>query len=129
MEPEAFNWLSVIAGTIAAFLLGWAIYSPKLFGKGWAEGSGVELGAASSMPVGAMVMQLVALFGLACLISRTAMTHDLYTAIIGILTAAAFVVSGGKFSGKNTYAITVDGGYIIAAGALMIVIRGIAGAM
>ncbi|NKB29452.1 MAG: twitching motility protein PilT [Rhodobacteraceae bacterium] len=100
-----------------------------LFGKRWAEGSGVELGAASAMPVGAMLLQLLALFGLACLVSRTAMTHDLYTAIIGILTAAAFVTSTGKFSGKSTYALVVDGGYIIAAGALMIVIRGIAGAM
>ena len=97
MEAEALNWIAVITGTIAAFLLGWAVYSPMLFGKGWAEGSGVELGSAQSMPVGAMVAQLVALFLLALVIGRTAMTGDLWTAIIAILAAAAFVMSGGKF--------------------------------
>ena len=53
------------------------------------------------------------------------MTGDLWTAIIAILAAAAFVMSGGKFSGKSTYALMVDAGYIVAAGAIMIIAQGI----
>ena len=37
------SWIAVVVGTIVSFLVGWAWYSPKLFGKKWAEGSGVKL--------------------------------------------------------------------------------------
>ena len=30
---QAVNWLAIGAGTIVAFLFGWAVYSPMLFGK------------------------------------------------------------------------------------------------
>ena len=37
------NWLAVGVGTVIAFMLGAAWYSPKMFGKKWAEGVGLEL--------------------------------------------------------------------------------------
>ncbi|MEX0970979.1 MAG: DUF1761 family protein [Paracoccaceae bacterium] len=114
------NWLAFIVGAIAAFMAGWAWYSPMVFGKGWAAGSKVELGSASSMPVFAMVVQLIAVFLLSLVVSLTALDAGLYTAIAAILAAAAFVVSSGAFIHKSAYALFVDGGYIILSGVIMI---------
>ena len=36
-------------------MVGWLCYSPLLFGKKWAEGSGVELNKADKMPAAATV--------------------------------------------------------------------------
>ena len=36
------NWLAVIIGFVLAFALGWLWYSPKLFGRKWAEGVGLD---------------------------------------------------------------------------------------
>ena len=127
MESEFanVNWIAVIVGTVAAFLVGWLWYSPKLFGKGWAEGSGVELGSAQSMPVFAMVSQLVALFLMSIVIGITAGFEHLMTAIIAILAAAGFVMSAGAFVKKSNYALGVDFGYIVVAGIVMIICQGI----
>ena len=115
----------VFAGTIAAFLVGWLWYSPKLFGTGWAAGSGVDLGSAQEMPVFAMVSQLVGLFVLSLVVGITATTSALMTAILAILAAALFVLSAGSFVKKSGYALGVDFGYIVVAGALMILAQGL----
>jgi hypothetical protein len=121
----AINWLAVVVGTVVAFFVGWAWYSPKVFGKKWAEGSGVAVGSASSMPVLAMVSQLVALLMLALVVGVTETTNALYTAILAILTVAVFTLSSGAFVKKSGYALAVDTGYIIVAGAIMIIAQGI----
>ncbi len=119
------NWLAITVGTIVSFLLGWAWYSPKLFGKKWAEGSGISLDSTDKMPVFAMATQLIALFFLAWIIGITATNNALFTAIFTIIAIASFVASAGGFVKKSTYAIVVDFGYIVAAGACMIIIQGI----
>lgn len=115
----------MIVGTVVVFLVGWLWYSPKLFGKGWAEGSGVDLGCAQSMPIFAMAFQVAALFLLALVIGVMATTDALGTAILAILAAAGFVVSGGAFTKKSGYALCVDGGYIVIEGVVMIAAQGI----
>lgn len=127
MESEFanVNWIAVILGAVVAFLVGWLWYSPKLFGTGWAAGSGVELGSAQSMPVFAMVSQLVGLFLLSLVVGVTATTSALMTAILAILAAATMTLSAGAFVKKSNYALGVDFGYIIVAGAVMIVCQGI----
>lgn len=119
------NWLAVIIGTIVSFIIGWLWYSPILFGKKWAEGSGVELGTASSMPIAAMVTQLVSTFFLALLVGVTAAQNALATIILIVLTIAGFVMSVGLFVKKSTFAILVDGGFIVIMGVVMIIIQGI----
>jgi hypothetical protein len=118
------NWLAVAVGTVVAFLVGWAWYSPRVFGKKWAEGSGVALGSAASMPVLAMVSQFAALLMLALVVGVTETSNSLYTAILAILTVAVFTLSSGAFVKKSGYAMAVDTGYIIVAGALMIAAQG-----
>lgn len=122
---EGLNWIAIIIGVVVSFLAGWLWYSPKLFGTGWAEGSKVELGSADQMPMMAMLVQVIALFLLALVIGITATTDALFTAIFAILAAAAFVMSSGSFSQKSQYAIMVDGGYIVVAGIIMIIVQGI----
>ncbi|MGJ8534612.1 MAG: DUF1761 domain-containing protein [Alphaproteobacteria bacterium] len=119
------NWLAVIIGTIVSFIIGWLWYSPILFGKKWAEGSGVELGTASSMPVAAMVTQLVSTFFLALLVGVTAAQNALATIILIVLTIAGFVMSVGLFVKKSTFAVLVDGGFIVTMGVVMVIIQGI----
>jgi|TARA_R110002096_G_scaffold436096_2_gene667524 uncharacterized protein DUF1761 len=119
------NWLATGVGTIVAFLVGWAWYSPLLFGVKWAEGSRVDLGTADQMPVFAMASQLLALLFLATVIGITRVSEDLLTAVLAILAVATFNASGGAFVQKTNYAITVDFFYIIACGAVMIACQGL----
>ena len=119
------NWLAVIVGTAASFLLGWLWYSPRLFGVKWAEGIGVELGSANAMPVGAMVTQLIGTFLLAWLVGITAGQNALLTIILIALTIILFVVANGLFAKKSNYAIGVEAGFIAAMTIVMIVVQGI----
>jgi Protein of unknown function (DUF1761) len=119
------NWLAVIVGTVAAFLLGWLWYSPKLFGTKWAEGVGVKLGGADAMPVGAMVTQIIASFLLAWLVGITAGQNALLTIILIALTIIMFIVSNGLFAKKSNYAIGVEGGFIAAMTVVMIIVQGV----
>ena len=120
MEFANMNWLAVATGTVVAFLMGWLVYSPAMFGKGWAEGSGVELTEANKVPVFAMITQILALMCLAIVIGATASANALFTAILAILAAALFTVSNGAFCKKSGYALGVDCGYIVGAGLVMI---------
>jgi hypothetical protein len=125
MEFASINWAAVIAGTVVAFLLGWLVYSPILFVKRWAEGSRVDLSDGGGPRIHAMVAQVAALFLLSLVVGVTATTDALNTAILAILAAALFAVSNGAFCGKSRYAMTVDGGYVVAAGIVMIAAQGL----
>lgn len=119
------NWIAVIVGTVASFLLGWLWYSPKLFGKKWAEGIGVDLGSASSMPAAAMVTQLIATFLLSWVVGVTAAQNALMTVILIVVMLVLFIVANGFFGKKSGYAITVEAGFIVAMAVVMIIAQGI----
>jgi len=121
----AVNWLAVVVGAVAAFLVGWLWYSPKMFGSKWAAGAGVDLGSASSMPVGAMVTQLTALLLLSTVVGITATTNALFTAILAIFAAATFVASSGAYMKKGSATILIEFFYIVVAGAVMILVQGV----
>jgi len=119
------NWLAVIVGAVVAFGVGYFWYSPMLFGKKWAEGSGVEMGTASDMPIMAMATQFLGLFLLALVIGLTAVSDALITAIAAILATATLTFSMGAFVKKSNYALFTDFGYIIVCGVVMIAAQGI----
>ena len=123
MEAEGLNILAVIVGAVAGFLFGWLIYHPHVLGRIWAEGSGVDLGG--KPPALAFGTQALALVALAIVIGMTATVNFLGTALLAILAAALFVVSGGAFLKKSTGALVVEAVYILGAGALMIVAQGV----
>jgi hypothetical protein len=124
-EIANVNWIAVIAGTVLSFLLGWLWYSPTLFGKKWAEGLGVTLGAAASMPVPAMVTQLAGTFLLAWVIGLMAERGALATTILIVAMLVLFIVANGVFGKKSSYAVAVEAGFIVAMAVLMIVVQAV----
>jgi Protein of unknown function (DUF1761) len=114
------SWLAVVTGAIAAFVVGWIWYSPRLFGKGWAAGSGVQLDDASQMPVAAMLAQVIGLLLMSWFVAVTAANGALATVILATLAFTALAGAGAMFSGKNAYARHVDAGFWLVALAIMI---------
>lgn len=110
----------VIAGAVAAFVAGWIWYLPGLFGRGWAAGTGVELGAAPAPPVGALVSQLVSLLLVSWFVGVMAVAETLATTILAAVAFTALAYSGGLFAKKSAYARNVEAGYWLVAVALMI---------
>ena len=127
MESEigTVSWVAVIVGAVAAFLVGWLWYSPKLFGEKWSEGVGVDLGSAQDMPVAAMVFQFLGMVLMSWVIGITAAQNALFTAILVILAITALIMANGYFARKSAYAIRTEAGFIIVAGIIMIACQGI----
>jgi hypothetical protein len=119
------DWIAVGVGTVAAFLLGWAWYSPMLFGKRWAEGVGLKLESAQAMPVAAMVAQLIATFLLAWVVGVTAAQNALATMILVMATIVLIVVANGLFAKKSGYAIAVESSFVAAMALVMVVVQAI----
>ena len=118
------SWLAVIAGAVVSFLVGWAWYGP-LFGKGWAEGVGVELGNASDMPMGAMGLQALGLLLMSWFVGVTAASNLLLTVILATVAFTVLGMSGAMFRKQSTYARNVDAGYWIVALVVMIIANAI----
>ena len=119
------NWLAVVVGFAASFLLGWLWYSPKLFGKKWAAGIGVELGSASGMPVAAMVTQALGTFLLSWIVGVTAAQDALLTIVLIVITIVVMQIAGGLFTKKSRAAMMIDGGFVIAMAVVMIIFQAI----
>lgn len=119
------SWPGVVAGAVASFLVGWLWYSPKVFGVKWAEGTGVELGSASSMPVAAMVSQFAGLFLMSWFVGVTASSNALLTVILATVAFTVLAYSGGLFGQKSGYARNVDAGYWVICLVVMVVCQGI----
>lgn len=119
------NWLAVIIGFVASFLLGWLWYSPRLFGTKWAEGAGVDLGAAGEMPVTAMVMQAIGTFLLSWIVGITASNEALAIMILIAVTFATLQIAGGHYLKHSNYTIMTNAGFTIAMVVVMVVVQGI----
>lgn len=119
------NWLAVIIGFVLSFLLGWLWYSPKLFGTKWAEGVGVKMGEASKMPMAPMVLQAIGTFLLSWLVGITAANNALATIILIAVTFMVLMAASANFTGKSTYAMWTEVGFVAAMVVLMIAVQGI----
>jgi O-antigen/teichoic acid export membrane protein len=115
------SWIAVVVSFVASFMLGWLWYSPMLFGKKWAEGVGVEMGDASTMPIFAMVTQALGTFCLAWLFGITAANEALLTIILVLITLILLIVSNGKYAQKSNAAVGIEGAYIFTMGVVMII--------
>lgn len=117
------NWPAVIAGTIVAFALGMAWFG-RLFGKPWREGShGIE--APARLPITAVTLQFLGTFLMAWLIGATASVNALGTAFVAIAAIATLLLAGSLFSQKSPAAALIDGGFVVAMGAVMILFQGL----
>ena len=124
MDFAQLNWPAVIAGTIAAFVLGMLWFGPRMFGKVWVRGSH-NIQPPDSPPVMAMALTLIGLFVLALIVGMTETNEAIGTAI-GAIGAVTLLIAGmDLFSQKSGAATLVDSGYILASGVLMIAAQGI----
>ena len=119
------SWIAVITSFVLSFMLGWLWYSPKVFGKKWAEGVGVNIADGSSMPVFAMVTQALGIFGLAWLFGITAASEALLTIILVLITLILLIISNGKYTQKSNAAVFIEAGYIFVMGVVMVICQGI----
>ena len=119
------SWIAVVVGAIAAFLVGWIWYLPNVFGAKWAEGVGVDTGAASEMPVGAMISQIIGLFLMSWFVGVTAVSNALLTVILATVAFGTLAYSSGMFARKSAYARGVEAGYLAVSLVVMIVAQGI----
>lgn len=119
------NWLAVIVGFVVSFLVGWAWYSPKLFGTKWAAGVGISLEEPSKMSMPAMVLQALGTFLLAWVVGVTAKNDALLTVILMAVTIIVLILAGGYFSRKSAYARNTEAGFVLVMVVIMIVCQGI----
>lgn len=122
---DGVSWTGVIVGAVAAFLMGWVWYSPKVFGTKWAEGMGVDLGTASDMPVAALLTNMLGLLLMSWFVGVTAVSNALLTVILGTVAFTVLAYSGGMFGKQTAYTRNVNAGYWIAALVVMIICQGI----
>jgi hypothetical protein len=123
-EFANLNWLAVIVGTVVAYLLGMLWFSPKMFGRAWASGMN-DLQMPASPPAMAMILQLAGTFALALVVGLTAVQNMLATAILAILAVAILQAGSGLFKQNTGKTVSIDAGYTIAMGVIMIITQGI----
>ena len=117
------NWLAILAGTVAAYALG-MVWFDQIFGRVWATGSH-NITPPATPPLAAKAVQLVGTFLMALLIGATETVQDLPTAVVAIPAIAALQLGGSLFSQKSRGAALVDGGFVVAMGAVMIAAQAI----
>lgn len=119
------SWLAVVTGAIAAFLIGWLWYSPRLFGTKWAEGVGAKLSDSDEMPMGAMQAQAIGLLLMSWFVSVTAANDALLTVILATFAFTMLAYGGGMFAKHSSYARSVNAGYWIVSMVVMVIANGI----
>jgi hypothetical protein len=136
------NWWAVLVAGISAFVLGGIWYSPKLFGTAWMEDNKLTMeeirkGNFAKIYGWAFILSLIAAVNLGMFLSDTpdectgvcAANYDMgsgamYGALAG-LWVFCFVAIHGLFEHKPGRLIFINGGYALAALALMGAILGL----
>ena len=120
---DAVSWQAVVVSFILSFMLGWLWFSPKLFGKKWADGvPGVSMEDTGGKPPAlAMITQALGVFGLAWVIGVTASYNALATTILIAVTLILLIISNGKFANKSTSAVLIEAAYIVDMVIIMVI--------
>lgn len=113
------NWIAVVVGAIAAYMLGALWYSDKMFAKKWKAGTGIPAVANTPMMHG-MLTQAAGTLLLAWVIGITETTNSIGLAILIGLTIAALIKANGFFAGKTKFAIFVESSFVLAMVFVMI---------
>jgi hypothetical protein len=136
------NWLAVLVAGISAFVLGGIWYSPKLFGSAWMIDNKLTMedirkGNFGKIYGWAFILSLIASVNLAMFLAPVPVTCPMecapqigmgsgamYGALAG-LWVFCFVAIHGLFEHKPARLIFINGGYALAALALMGAIIGL----
>jgi hypothetical protein len=88
------NWLAILLGTVAWWILGAIWYMPSLFGKAWMRSIGQEMSAEQRPGVGIYVVPLLAYFvatiAAAMLARATGSTTFGHGIVLGLVLAVGF---------------------------------------
>ncbi len=134
----AVNYIAVVAATVVAMILGYAWYSPMLFGNRWIKLMGFS---ASDMKKGqkdmgktmayGVIVALVTAWVLAQFIGMLGAKTLVDGALVGVLAWIGFVATVMAndviYGGKNTELYTLNAGYQLVALALMGAVIGVMG--
>lgn len=120
---QGVNWLAVGLGTAVSFLLGWAWYSPKLFGTAWANGVGIDLSKGEAPPPMAMVTQLLGTFLLAWVVAIAALSQALSSLILVVIAFMCLSLSQGLFVKKSFTSMLIEQGYIAVMTVVMVTVH------
>lgn len=112
------HWIAVLLSTLAVFMVGWAWYSEKVFGKWWRAGIGApavskEVFAGVHMVYG-MLAQFFATALLAVIVSIMIISNLLWVLLLVALMLAGFVKANGFYAGKTKTAISIEVSYMLA---------------
>lgn len=124
MDIALMNWPAVALGTALAFGVGMLWFSPKVFGRAWAEGSH-NIHPPDAPPVAAMIIQFGATLMLAFIVGITETAEAIFVALGAIVAVALYVAGMDLFSQKSTKAVWIDAGYVLASGVVMILAQAI----
>jgi len=106
------SWLVVLVGTLASYLVGWLWYLPRVWGRRWAQGLGINM--ETPPPMFAMILMLFGYFLLNIFINILVFTESLaYLVFAG----AAFIFmgySGETFAGHPRSVRLINAGCVVA---------------
>lgn len=126
------NWLSVVIAAIIPSIMGFAWYSPMLFGKAWMDSIGMteEKARSANMPVIMGISLVLAFFMAFFLIANvngpgqegefdTFKHGALHGAIVGIMIVVPTFISNGLFEQKSWKNMLINVAYWTVTLALM----------
>ena len=132
MAIGALNWVAVVVSALSAFMIGALWYGP-LFGKAWQSLSGlsdedIQQGHPAKIYGGALVLNLVAAFGMA-MVMQLHPAPDLGSGFnVGLLIGLAFVATSFGinylFASKPLFLYLIDAGYMVVLMSVMGAILG-----
>lgn len=104
LDFAGVNWLAVVIAAVAGIIVGFVWYAPPVFGRRWAQASGIELpGPGQIQPmtyIGGIVTAAVTAYILAVLIDGLGAATLADGAIVGAVVWVGFVatwLAGGVF--------------------------------
>ena len=118
------NWLAVMAGAVIAYLVGWAWYSPRLFGERWARAANVEY--STTPPVAAMAMHFSGMVLLSWFVGIMAREGLLATTLLLMIAGAVLGYGTDGYLKIRTDGKLINAGYWIAMIAIMVIVQALA---
>lgn len=119
---DSVNWLAVVLGAVASFVLGWFWYSPKGFYPAWSASAKVK--HQQGDPMGAAFGSLtVGLVLYSTFVGVMVARGQLGPLILGIFTFIIMGYSNNAFKKLGAVSRTIDAGSWAVSGVVMIVVQ------
>jgi len=123
LDFAGVNWVAVIAAAVAGIVIGFVWYAPQVFGRRWAQASGIELPQPGQVQpvtyVGGVVTALVTAYVLAVLSrglgAATLVDGAIVGAVVWLGFVATWLASGVFFERRSTEWWAINAGQAIVS--------------